>query len=812
MSSKKKLDDQKNLNKEIEKEISLEDQLIQILAKRKGIDSDILSDQQDINNVIQDQVKQMQFQASEKKTIRDLTNQITKLSQEAFAISKDELGLTSTNVKIKGIQEQLDKKIILLNQQQTKLLKDGGELNQNIANSIAMQVQEAQKLKNDLDGVAASSKEISSNFSVKAFAGVADIFKAIPGLSKFSGPFEAAADASRGMAANIQEAATSGGKGLTKEKIKQMGLEKKLGNLSGAAAANKMKGMSGFSKGLMSAKAGFKALGPMIKKALGPIGLLLELVDAFALVGKSSKEVALSMGVSVKEGEKLVHESRAAADASGDLLVNSVDVVNAQLKLNSLLGTSVKFSGEFAAEFASVSERTGLSEKAMAKFASKAMIADSSIKDQLKKVSAVTLEMNAQNNTAFSLKEIQEGIAEISNANALSAKNNTKEMANQVFQAKMLGISQQKVNDIAGGLLDFESSIQAEMEAELLTGKQLNLEKARTAALNNDMATVAAELGKQGITAAKFGDMNRIQQEATAKAMGMSREEMGDMLMNQEKVAALQAKFGTDVKSASDVQAKYNKMLKDGTLTEEMKTKLAEEGILQQMESANAQDKLNAAMDKMKDLFVQIVEPLMPLVDSIMKLLNPLFKILQPIFKLIAMIVDLAMVVLQPLLDSITNTFGGIATVFEGIATFDMSMILEGLKVVGKGIIAFLLSPFEGLIKLLNKIPGVDIPSPTEYVMAKVGLAEGGIVTKPTTALIGEGGEPEAVIPLSKLDEVTGGNNGTTNMVDNRSNTDMTETNKLLKSLISAVSSGGDVYLDGNKVGKSLAIATSNMG
>ena len=54
MSSKKKLDDQKNLNKEIEKEISLEDQLIQILAKRKGIDSEVLSDQQDINNVIQD--------------------------------------------------------------------------------------------------------------------------------------------------------------------------------------------------------------------------------------------------------------------------------------------------------------------------------------------------------------------------------------------------------------------------------------------------------------------------------------------------------------------------------------------------------------------------------------------------------------------------------------------------------------------------------------------------------------------------------------------------------------------------------------
>ena len=90
------------------------------------------------------------------------------------------------------------------------------------------------------------------------------------------------------------------------------------------------------------------------------------------------------------------------------------------------------------------------------------------------------------------LKKIQEGIGKISNANALSAKNNTKELTNQVFQAKLLGLEQSKVNDIAGGLLDFESSIQSEMEAELLTGKQLNLEKARTAALNNDMATVAA--------------------------------------------------------------------------------------------------------------------------------------------------------------------------------------------------------------------------------------------------------------------------------------------------------------------------------
>ena len=43
------------------------------------------------------------------------------------------------------------------------------------------------------------------------------------------------------------------------------------------------------------------------------------------------------------------------------------------------------------------------------------------------------------------------------------------------------------------------------------------------------------------------------------------------------------------------------------------------------------------------------------------------------------------------------------------------------------------------------------------------GLAEGGIVTKPTFALIGEGGESEAVIPLSKLRDMGyGGGSGIT--------------------------------------------------
>ena len=76
------------------------------------------------------------------------------------------------------------------------------------------------------------------------------------------------------------------------------------------------------------------------------------------------------------------------------------------------------------------------------------------------------------------------------------------------------------------------------------------------------------------------------------------------------------------------------------------------------------------------------------------------------------------------------------------------------------------------------------------------GFAEGGIVTKPVAGLVGEAG-PEAIIPLDQAQNILGGGG---------------EVVALLKALIAEVRKGGDVYLDGNKVGYSLALQSSRMG
>ncbi len=829
-----------DINKEQEKSLSLEEQILDLLAKRRGIDSQILSDQQDIANVLNDQVKQMQFQAQEKKLIKQLSSSITAINEKAYSITSDQLGTDKALLDIAKDTEKLEKSIILLEQQKVKLLAEGGELNIDIAHSLEMQSKQALDTLNQLKKVAKTSKTISQSLGVKSFSGLSEISKSIPGLSKFSEPFENAAEASRETARfNLENFGTTknlskenlkilkSGKGLNAAKIKELNLESKLIGkngklLTGQAAAQKAQ-MLGLTKSMNPFMAGVKSLGPSLTKALGPVALIAEAVKTLMMVDKTSGEIAKSMGISAAEGAKLAASSADAAAMSGDLLVSTKDVVAAQMELNQAMGTSVEFSGEFAAEFASIKERTGLSNEAMAMFSQNALVAGTSIKEQLSTVSATVMELNAQSGVMLNAKDIQEGIAKMSKAQLLSAGRNTEELTKQVYQAKLLGVNMQQLESIGESLLNFESSIANEMEAELLTGRQLNLEGARLAALEGDRTKLAAELSKEVGTAAEFSDMNVIAQEALAKSFGMSKDEMAEMLINQENLLAVQ-KAGFE--SQSDAQKAFNKLIEDGMTAEqaaaEMKRKGLDDAFTAQMKSTTQQEKLNAAMDKLTDIFVQIVDPLIPVMDAIMAILDPIFAILSPIAKLIGDIVGLTMGVLAPAIK-----------VVVGALTFDFDMILGGFKSLGAGILNFfgtlgqplldiLLAPIDGIINMLNFIPGIELPDISQTIGGEIrgaadsmiGLAEGGIVTEPTTALIGEGGEPEAVTPLSKIgsfvsDIMGRGEQETISPIDiGPLVTQMSQMNSTLQAILAKE---GTVTLDGTKVGTALTVANSKL-
>jgi len=136
--------------------------------------------------------------------------------------------------------------------------------------------------------------------------------------------------------------------------------------------------------------------------------------------------------------------------------------------------------------------------------------------------------------TAVHLGGVQREVLNTSNAIRLSYGGQGEALAKAAAAALEIGMSMQQVENVASNLISFESSISAEMQAQLLTGRQLNLAKAREYALNNDIKGVVGEIKKQGIDMNFWGNSNRIQQENMAKALGMSREELAQMVVTQE--------------------------------------------------------------------------------------------------------------------------------------------------------------------------------------------------------------------------------------------------------------------------------------
>jgi hypothetical protein len=363
-------------------------------------------------------------------------------------------------------------------------------------------------------------------------------------------------------------------------------------------------------------------VGANIAKAFGPLALAVmaikTIVDALKGIDKEAGEVAKQFGISYENAKELGHEMNQVAKSSKDILVDQHGLMEAQKKLNSYFHTAGKFSGEIAEQFTSIQKRTGLSDKAMGFFMKKTMKTGKPVKDILKNIHATVLEQNQQNKLSLSVKEIQEEIANVSAAIQLSTKGNVKELVNSVVAAKKLGTNLEQVESIASSLLDFESSIQAELEAELLLGKEINLEQARLYALKGKTGKVAEEVLKQEAVMKAFQTGNVIAQEAAAKAIGIGRQELAEMVLNQQKLSILQKAYGKDVTSMSDAQKEYNDLRAGGMSAEEAGLKVGDESLAQQLESASIAEKFEASVARLKTMFAELAEKILPAIETIM--------------------------------------------------------------------------------------------------------------------------------------------------------------------------------------------------
>jgi competence protein ComGC len=385
-------------------------------------------------------------------------------------------------------------------------------------------------------------------------------------------------------------------------------------------------------------KGGLSSIGGSIKESLsnpltaviGLFGFLYKnAMDADKYIG----DMAKGLSVTYDQAQQLNNEFAHFAAMSNDVGITQKGMSEALTQVNAELGLSAKISNEQLGTMEKLNRYAGLNYKQQAEILRTSVATGENYEDYIKNVQGTIKLKKFEQGLALNEKKVMLDINAASDRIKLSIKGGGEGLANAAVEAAKLGVSLGDVEKIADSLLNFEQSIEKELNAELLTGKDLNLEKARSAALNNDMATVAEEITKQAGSAAKFAEMSRIQQEAMAEAVGMTADQLGTALVEQEALKSVGKALNEDEKEAYEAaKAKYGaekaaqKLKEDGIKTLMEEKSLADERQAQQEKFQAAIQGLAAAMLPFFELLSEIANVLIPLISIALEPIRMTFK------------------------------------------------------------------------------------------------------------------------------------------------------------------------------------------
>ena len=231
---------------------------------------------------------------------------------------------------------------------------------------------------------------------------------------------------------------------------------------------------------------------------------------------------------------------------------------------------------------------------------------------QGKNAEVVTQEVAAQvegfnklTGAGFVFNDIMKDVAKSTNTLKLIFKGSAKELASAIVTVKGLGLELSDVEATADHLLDIETSVTKQVQAQILTGKRINLDKARQLAFNNDLVGVTGELVKQGITYKDLTEGNRIGNKLLAESLGMSLETLSKMVLEQEKFKELGVDISKGVLALTNADRNRLEYLAS------MGNETAKQTI-EQMKQATVQETLNKAMSDIKNIIAEIAVILLP--------------------------------------------------------------------------------------------------------------------------------------------------------------------------------------------------------
>ena len=407
-----------------------------------------------------------------------------------------------------------------------------------------------------------------------------------------------------------EKALVAEAKKLTKEQEKQKIVQESINGVT-----EKFKGTLG-----ESSEEIFE-IGHAIKKSMtSPMALFGALVgsalEEFGKIGKTSREFLNTTGLTVDQTEHLRHEAHDLSLELRDQGVQMKDVFDAQSALLNQFGSINRVSDETTKTVVQLGKAFGVAAENSAGVIYNMQKATGVSAEVAGNVAALGADFAKAAGVAPN--EVFKDIANSSEQIAQYFKGTPADLMRTAVEARRLGLSIAKVADISKALLSFESSIEDQMTASVLLGREINLDKARQLAMEGKIQEAAEETLKQVGSLADFNKMNAVQKEAIAKAAGMT---VGDLQQSLEKQEAIK-------NMTAEQRAEYEK----GLAALKGQNMSAAEKLLQDQKNQLTQEKIADAVAKISEIFANVI---LPVLEPIFDLISGIFSVISPALPLL---------------------------------------------------------------------------------------------------------------------------------------------------------------------------------
>jgi hypothetical protein len=286
------------------------------------------------------------------------------------------------------------------------------------------------------------------------------------------------------------------------------------------------------------------------------------ITDAALSFNKISVQIGKNLGYGAAQSDRVTNNIVNAARGSENLNFTLANAGEAMNQLVASTGLVAEYSADTLETQIMLTKQFGLTEEEAAGIYKFSVLTGKAASQVNKEMVGAFVAARNSLKVGVPFKAVIAEAAKVSGQLAINFQNNPALITKAVVQAKALGTTLEQTKNQAESLLNFESSIENELKAELITGQQLNLERARAAALMGDQVTVMQELNNQGMTLEKFQNMNVIAQKSFAEAIGLSADQLANQL-RQQKLATETGKSLAQITKEEAIEAQKRQNIQE---------------------------------------------------------------------------------------------------------------------------------------------------------------------------------------------------------------------------------------------------------